>query len=83
VTCFKSVLAGFVAALVASVLYILAVFVVPIAFELLRSRMAADAGSAGIGAISVGFTDVSVLGVSLVAFAAGFTWQFRRASRAR
>ena len=38
-------------------------------------------GAAGIGAISVGVSNVLVVIVFVLAFLAGFLWQFRRASR--
>ena len=75
---FKSILVGIVAALVASVIYILAVFVVPILLPFLLSRVAGTAGAAGAS-----FSEGPVLGIAAVAFAFGFYWQFRRGSRAR
>jgi hypothetical protein len=75
----KSLIAGVVAAVAAAVLYVAGSVAWLIAQGLWRSR----AGSGGIGAVSVGFADVPVLAIVLAGFAAGFIWQFRRASRAR
>ena len=74
----KSVLVGMVAALVASVIYILAVFVFPLLLPFLLSRISGTGGTA-----AASFSSGPVLGIAVVAFAAGFYWQFRRASQTR
>ena len=74
----KSVLVGIIAAAAASVLWILAVFVIPLVMVLFMSR---DTGSGGIGAVSV--DSVSVLAAALVGFAIGFFWEYRRLSKSR
>ena len=72
----KGVLVGMVTALVASVIYILAVFVFPLLLPFLLSRIA------GTGGTSAGsFSEAAVLGIAVVAFAVGFYWQFRRGSK--
>jgi hypothetical protein len=72
----KSFLVGILAALAASVLYVLAVFVLPLLLPFLLTR----AGGAGVGAAAASFTTASVLGVATIAFAGGFYWQLRRSS---
>ena len=74
----KCVLVGMVAALVASAIYILAVFVLPIVLPFLLSRITGGSGAAGAS-----FSDVEVLGIAVLAFAVGFYWQFRRSSEPR
>lgn len=74
----KSVLAGMVAALVASVIYILAVFVFPLLLPFLLSRISVTGGAA-----AASFSDGPVLGIAVIAFAVGFSWQFRRGSQTR
>ena len=74
----KSVLVGMVAALVASVIYILAVLVLPLLLPFLLSRIAGTGGAA-----TAYFSEGSVLGIAIIAYAAGFYWTFRRASEAR
>jgi hypothetical protein len=74
----KSVLAGMVAALVASVIYILAVFVFPLVFPFLMSRM-----TGGVGMAAAVLSEGEVLGIAIVAFAVGCYWQFRRGSAPR
>lgn len=69
---------GMVAAVVASVIYILAVFVFPLVLPFVLSRMT-GAGGAAAASFSVG----PVLGIAVVAFVAGFYWQFRRGSEPR
>ena len=71
----KSILVGFVTALAASVIWILAVFVLPIWLPFLLSRITGDGG---VGAASIG--SGLILGVALVGFAFGFFWKFRRLS---
>lgn len=74
----KGILVGILAALAASVLYILAVFVLPLLLPFLLSRITGNSGGAGAS-----FSTGPVLGIALVAFAAGFYWEFRRVSRTR
>jgi hypothetical protein len=76
----KGVLVGMVAALIASVLYIVAVFVLPILVPFLLSRMAGTGGAGGAGA---SISEGAVLGIAVIAFAAGFYWQLRRGSTVR
>jgi hypothetical protein len=71
-----SVIVGIAAAVVASVLWVLAVFIVPVFLPFLMSRFTR---SGGIGAASVG--SGSILAVALVGFLAGFVWKFRGTSR--
>lgn len=77
-TSLKSLLVGIVAALVASVLYVMAVFVLPILVPFLLSKIAGTSGAAGAS-----LSDGPVLIVAVVAFAAGFYWQLRRGSAVR
>ena len=72
----KSFLAGMLAAVVASVLYILVVFVLPIALPFLLSRVT---GSGGVAAAT--FSTGPLLLIAILAFAFGSYWQFRRSSR--
>ena len=74
----KCVLVGAVAALVATVIYILAVFVLPLMLPFLLSRV-----SGASGAVAVSFNTAPVLGIAVIAFAVGFYWQFRRGSTSR
>jgi hypothetical protein len=75
----KSILAGIAAVLLLIVLFVLALFVIPL---LLQFRT----GSGGIGAVSAGISDPVVLALAMLlvlAFVGGFSWEFRRASRAK
>ena len=75
----KSFLFGIVAAIAASVLWVLAVFVLPIFVPILLSRVT---GTGGVSAASV--SSGSILAAALVGFAAGFYWKFARTrSRSR
>ena len=76
----KSVLVGIVAALAASVIWIAAVFVLPIAAPILMSRLLGTYGSAGAGA-SVSSGSVMIAG--LVGFIGGFYWHSRRVTKSR
>ena len=76
----KSGIIGFAAALVAAVMWVLAVLIVPVFLPLLISRLTGTGGSGGSGA-SVG--SGSILAAALVGFLVGFVWNFRRASRPR
>jgi predicted Na+-dependent transporter len=73
----KSILIGIVAAVAASVLWILTVFVIPILIPFFMSR---NTGSGGIGAT---VDSVSILAAALVGFAIGFFWELRRLSKSR
>ena len=74
----KGILVGILVAVAASVLYVLAVFVLPLLLPFLLSRITGTGGVAGAS-----FSSGPVLGIALVGFAAGFYWEFRRASRTR
>jgi len=74
----KSLLVGAVAALVGAVLWVFAVFFVPLFLPIVVSRFT---GSGGIGAVSVG--SASILAASFVGFLLGFVWMFRRTARVR
>jgi hypothetical protein len=74
----KSILAGFAGALVATILWILAVFVMPLLLPVLLSRLT---GSGGVGSASI--TSGSILAAALIGFVAGSYWQFRRLSKCR
>ena len=74
----KGVVAGMVTALVASVIYILAVFVLPLLLPFVLSRIAGTGGAA-----TASVSEGPVLGIAIIAFAVGFYWQFRRGSQAR
>jgi hypothetical protein len=74
----KSLVAGVVAAVAASILYILAVFVLPVVLPFLLSRFTGEGGTAG-GYFSTG----PLLGIAFVAFVAAFAWQLRRGRRPR
>ena len=71
----KSFLAGIAAALLVIVVGVVAVFAIPL---LLQSR---STGSGGIGAVSYGFSAPAFALLVTLAFAGGFYWEFRRASR--
>jgi hypothetical protein len=74
----RSVLAGIVAVLAVCVIRV-GFVVLPLAFMMMRS---AATGSGGIGAVSTGVVEPLILLVPL-AFAGGFYWDFRRASKRR
>jgi hypothetical protein len=79
----KSVLAGLVAAVVAMALPI--ALVAAGAYAWMQFETWRQAGSGGIGAVSVGIAEgIVYLGLTagVVAFVVGFRWEFRRASRA-
>jgi hypothetical protein len=76
----KSLLVGIIAAMAASVIYILVVFVLPILIPFLLSRATGEVGAVAVGA---SFSDGPVFGIALLAFAAGFYWEFRRVSQTR
>jgi ABC-type transport system involved in cytochrome c biogenesis permease component len=77
-TYLKSILVGILAAAAASLLYVLAVFVLPLLLPVLISRVTRSGGAA-----AASFSTGPLLGVALAAFAVGFYWEFRRASRTR
>ena len=73
----KALFAGIVLALVAAVLWILAVFVLPLAVPILFERLS-DSGGGGVG-VSYGYFSTGPLFlVALIGFAGGFAWQLRR-----
>ena len=74
----KSLVAGVVAAVAASILYILAVFVLPVVLPFLLSRFTGEGGTAA-GYFSTG----PLLGIAFLAFILAFTWQLRRGRRPR
>src|SRR4029453_9954554 len=69
----KSILAGIAALLISSILFV----AIAVLMFLAQTR---HAGTAGIGAISVGIGEGTLWILSLLIFAAGFWWEFRRAS---
>jgi hypothetical protein len=71
----KSILAGIAAVLAVLVIIVLVTFVFPL-------MLIARTGSGGIGAVSSGIPVFALLFIPL-AFAGGFYWEFRRASRRR
>ena len=70
----KSVLFGIAGAIVVSVLWVLAAFVLPMLIPQLLSRLG---GGDGVGAAGARITSNSILVAALVGFAAGFYWKFR------
>jgi hypothetical protein len=70
----KSALFGIVGAIAASVLWILAVFVLPILIPSLLSRLG---GGDGSGAAGSTITSNSILVAALIGFVAAFFWKFR------
>jgi hypothetical protein len=74
----KSFVAGVVAALAASILYILAVFVFPVVLPFVLSRFTGEGGTA-VGYFSSG----PLFGIAFVAFVVAFAWQLRRARQPR
>jgi hypothetical protein len=75
VTYLKSALVGIAGALAASVIWVTATLVLPIAAPLLISRISGTEGS-GVAGASVGSGSILIAG--LVGFVAGFYWQFRK-----
>jgi hypothetical protein len=69
----RSILAGVAALIIAALITGLIVFGGP-----LMKTLTSPAGSGGIGFFVVGFHPLHVLGISLLIFAAGFFWQYRR-----
>ena len=74
---FKSFVVGIVVALAASAVWILVVFVLPLAIPVLVSRRPGTAGGASMATAYVDSS--SILAVALVGFIAGFYWAFQRA----
>jgi hypothetical protein len=74
----KSLVAGVVAAVAASILYILAVFVLPVVAPFVLSRFTGEGGTAA-GYFSTG----PLFGIGFLAFAVAFAWQLRRTRRLR
>jgi hypothetical protein len=73
----KSLVFGIGAAIAASILWILAVFVLPILAPFLLSRVT---GSGGAGAAGASIDSESILAAALVGFVGGSYWKFRRLS---
>jgi hypothetical protein len=84
----KSFLFGIGAAIVAAILWILAVFVLPIFMPFLLSRVTgaggvgAEFGAGGVGGVGASIGSGSILAAAFVGFVAGFYWKFRRVSNA-
>jgi apolipoprotein N-acyltransferase len=78
VTYLKCTLVGIMTALAASVIWIAAMLVLPIAAPFLISRIFGTSGAGGAGAA---VTSGSIMFAGLVGFIAGFYWQFRRANK--
>ena len=76
----RSVLAGIVAVLAVCLVIVVLFVVLPLALMVMRS---ASTGSGGIGAVSTGLVDTPILLLVPLAFAGGFYWEFRRASKRR
>jgi hypothetical protein len=77
----RSLLVGIVVALAAAALWILAVFVLPIAVPLLVSRLpGSEYGTGGAGAV---ISEGSILAAALVGLIVGYCWEFRRARTGR
>jgi ABC-type transport system involved in cytochrome c biogenesis permease component len=74
---FRCLTAGVVAASFAAILWVLAVFVLPIFVPMLISRVTGSDGAAR-ATVDTG----SILLAAFAGFAAGCRWQFRRDSRA-
>lgn len=70
----KSALFGIAGAILVSVLWILATFVLPLAIPQLLSRLGGGDGAHAAGAR---IASDSILLAALVGFAAGFYWKFR------
>ena len=70
----KSALVGIVGAILASMLWFLAAFVLPLVLPQLLSRVG---GSDGVGAAGARITSDSILVAALIGFVAGFYWKFR------
>jgi hypothetical protein len=73
----KAFFLGIAFALLAGVLWILAVFVIPLVVPILFERLTDDGGG-GAGASYAYFSTGPLLLVALVGFAVGFVWQLRR-----
>ena len=69
----KSVLFGIAGAIVVSILWVLAAFVLPIVIPQLLSRFG---GGDGAGVAGATITSNSILLAALIGFAAGFFWKF-------
>ena len=78
---FKSLVVGIVVALAASAVWILVVFVLPLAVPVLVSRLPGSDGGADMATAYM--SSDSVLAVALVGLVAGFYWQFRRIRKSR
>ena len=70
----KSAMFGIAGAILVSVLWILAAFVLPILIPQVMSRLG---GGDGAGAAGASISSNSILLAALIGFAAGFYWKFR------
>lgn len=77
----KSLLVGIVVALATSAVWILVVFVLPLAIPALVSRLPGPDGGASMATAYI--DSGSILAVALVGLVAGFYWQFRRIRKSR
>jgi len=78
---FKSVVVGIVVALAASAVWILVVFLLPLAVPVLVSRRP---GTEGGAEVAVAYLDsASILAVALIGFIVGFYSALQRARRTR
>lgn len=73
----NSVIAGIVAAVGASVIWVLVVFILPVLLPLFILRLSGSGSSASGAYIS----SESIFGVALIGFLVGFVWSLRRTSR--
>ena len=73
---FKSFVVGMVVALAASAVWILIVFVAPLAVPVLVSRLPGSDG--GVSMTTAYIDSASILAVALIGFIVGFYWAFRR-----
>jgi len=78
---FKSLFVGIVVALAASAVWILVVFVLPLAVPVLVSRRSDTDGGASMATAYI--DSASILAVALVGLVAGFYWQFRSIRKSR
>lgn len=61
--------------LLAALLFVLATVVLPVVWAIWQSTR--DTASGGIGAVSVGLGDTSILAAAIVGFLVGFVWTVR------
>jgi hypothetical protein len=70
----KSFLVGVVAAIVASAVWIVVAFVIPVVGPFLLAKLSGDYSGGSVAVIGSG----SILVAALVGFAVGFAWTLRR-----